>query len=248
MSRLLGQRGAGERHLLLRPPFVEALAVDPLGGARAEAGRDERLRLLLGEADSAHRRECLQVSLAARRGESAHFVCCAREPTRGGPSSLERFRYMSALVCVWFQVFFCLPQWQTSQAQAPGYPLLPHHAMATRASQACGRGHETTMRATSPGAAGLLCTDARVRGPCDAYHTHRGAHRHTPLHRRTQRKPAKVHPAALWAWALILSYRHPPLVFASPGAASTPPGAASTACAAISSYRGRRSLRSRRAT
>ena len=28
-------------------------------------------------------------------------------------------------------------------------------------------GHETTRRATSPGATGLLCTDARVRGPCD---------------------------------------------------------------------------------
>ena len=142
MTRQRERAGQREAYLLLRSPFVEALAVDPLGGARAEAGRDERRRILLGEADSAHRHEGLQVPLAARGGQSAHFVLRAesrpREPTRVRPRALV------AVVSFMIQSGF--------------NSILPHTHRP---------GHETTRRATSPGATGLLCTDARVRGPCD---------------------------------------------------------------------------------
>jgi hypothetical protein len=66
------------RHLLLRPPLVEALAMDPLGRAGAKAGRDEGGWVVVGEADATELLELLRV--AAR--ERAHRVTSGRDQKR----------------------------------------------------------------------------------------------------------------------------------------------------------------------
>ena len=68
MTRQRERAGQREAYLLLRSPFVEALAVDPLGGAGAEARRDQVVGRVVRQADAAH----AQARLHVRAGKATH--------------------------------------------------------------------------------------------------------------------------------------------------------------------------------